>query len=271
MNNSYRFIIPENDQSIDIPIEIKWDFNGHTDSIELYEDEVVEDLVGLPKDFEISKFGHQSYGVFNQTQLQYQFHFFDGLSVDISSSLDSNWVNSYQQAGFSIFELYYQTNSVIKSFFKLDFYDSNNSLTQKNYFTIIISTSSTKKETVTMNPVLATTADIIIPDFILDYIIPQEGFFIYWLRDFEILELDEFYMSVKFFDAKTGNFIRMMTVPQSQLTGNKFLFEQKDFFYRKVKLDYDTFTYQIYNVITNSREGDGTPIKWYEYVNPPKV
>jgi hypothetical protein len=178
---------------------------------------------------------------------------------------------SYQQAGFSILELYYRTRPVTKSFFKIDFYDTTDDLTQKNYFTIILPTDSVKRETVILDPTFSTTADIIIPNFVLDYVFDKEGFFIYWLRDFEILKLSEFYMSIKFFDAKNGNFIRMMTVPQSQLTGMKYLFDQDLYFYRKVNLDYNNFTYKLYDMITGSRVGDGTPLQWYEYVNPPEV
>ncbi len=271
MNNSYRFILSDNNQSIDIPIEIKWDFNGHTDSIEIYEDEVIEEIIGLPKDYEISRFAHDYYGTENQSSIEYQFYFFNGTSVDIPTSVDTDWVMSYQQAGFSIEELYYQTRPVVKSFFKVDFYDSTDNLTQKNYFTIILPTNSVKRETVILNSILGTTADVITPNFVLDYIFDKEGFFIYWLRDKNILNLTEFYMSIKFFDAKNGVFVRMMTTPQSQLTGMRFLFDQELFFYRKVVLDYTNFTYKLYDLISNSRIANGTPFMWYEYVNPPKV
>lgn len=270
MNNNYRFVIQENTQSIDIPIEIKWDFQGHTDSIELYEDEVIEEIVGFPKDYEICRFSHDSYGITNTSFLEYEFYFFNGTSVDVPGSLDSDWVVSYLQAGFSESELYYQTNPVQKSFFKIDFYDTTDDLTQKNYFTTILPVNSNRRETVTINPVLGITADVIKPNFVLDYVFDKEGFFIYWLRDFEILRLTEFYMSVKFFDAKNGVFVRMMTVPQSQLPGLKFLFDQTIFFYRKVTLDYSTFTYQISDILSGSRVGNGIPLRWYEYVNPPE-
>ena len=271
MNNSYRFILSENNQSIDIPIEIKWDFNGHEDSIEIYEDEVLEEIIGLPKDYEIKRFAHDYYGLDEQSALEYQFYFFNGTSVDIPTSVDTDWVMSYQQAGFSIGELYYQTNPVKKSFFKIDFYDSTDDLTQKNYFTIILPLDSFKRETAILNSVLGLTGELIIPNFILDYVLDKEGFFIYWLRDKTILNLTDFYMSIKFFDAKNGVFVRMMTSPQSQLTGMKFLFNQELYFYRKVVLDYDSFTYKIYDIISGSRVGNGTPLTWYEYVNPPKV
>jgi hypothetical protein len=271
VNNSYRFILPENDQSIDIPVEIKWDFQGHTDSIELYEDEVLEEIIGLPKDFEICRFAHDFYGTDRMSQLEYQFYFFNGTSVDIPTSFNTDWVMSYQQAGFSITELYYRTRPVTKSFFKIDFYDTTDDLTQKNYFTIILPTDSVIRESVVLNPTFGTNAEIIVPNFVLDYVFDKEGFFIYWLRDFEILRLSEFYMSVKFFDAKNGAFVRMMTEPQSQLTGMKYLFDQDLYFYRKVNLDYNNFTYKLYDMITGSRVGDGTPLQWYEYVNPPEV
>jgi hypothetical protein len=271
VNNSYRFILPENNQSIDIPIEIKWDFDGHADSIEIYENEVLEEIIGLPKDYEIARFPHDYYGSDEQSEVDYQFYFFNGGSIDIPTSVDSDWIMSYQQAGFSIEELYYQTKPVKKSFFKVDFYDTTDDLTQKNYFTTIIPLDSVKRENVVLNPVLGSIADIIIPNFILDYVSNKEGFFIYWLRDKSILNLTEFYMSVKFFDAKNGVFVRMMTTPQSQLTGLKFLFNQELYFYNKVVLDYTNFTYKIYDVISGNRIGNGTPLKWYEYVNPPKT
>lgn len=271
MNNSYRFILPTNDQSIDIPIEIKWDFYGRTDSIELYEDEVIEELVGLPKDYEIARFSHEQYGTDEQTLLNYQFYFFDGTSVDVPTSVITDWKTSYLQAGFSVEELYYKTNPVAKSFFKIDFYDTTGDTTQKNYFTIILPPDSEIKESAVMNPIIGTVVEFDTPNFVLDFIKNKEGFFIYWLRDLKILNLTEFYMTAKFFDAKNGTFVKMMTAPQSELTGVKFLFQQEMFFYYKVTLDYTNFTYSIFDVISGSRVANGTPLKWYEYVNPPEV
>ena len=146
MNNSYKFILPTNDQSIDIPIEIKWDFYGRTDSIEMYEEEVVEEIVGLPKDYEILRFSHEPYGDEEKTELNYQFFYFDGTSVDVSTSNLTDWKNSYIQAGFSIDELYSRSPTITKSFFKLDFYDTTGNTTQKNYFTIVLATDSNVKE-----------------------------------------------------------------------------------------------------------------------------
>ena len=95
----------------------------------------------------------------------------------------------------------------------------------------------------------------------------KEGYFIYWLKNQEQSEINEFYMSVKFFNAKIGQFVRMTTLPQSNFS-KKFNLERQKYFYRKIILDYSTYEYEVRNVINNNRVGNGTPIKWYEYVNP---
>jgi WD40 repeat protein len=106
----------------------------------------------------------------------------------------------------------------------------------------------------------------------LDYVGDKEGFFIYWLKNTGFLNVRTFYMTAKFFDAKTGIFVKMMNRPQSTLTGiNKLNFPQESYFYYKVVLDYDDYTYKIYDINTgyDVLVGDSSnPIKWYEYINP---
>lgn len=109
--------------------------------------------------------------------------------------------------------------------------------------------------------------DIKLPDFVLDYIGDKEGYFIYWLKNPNYLNIDTLYMGVKFFNAKTGQFIRMVNTPQSQIP-KKFNFDKSKIFYRKVYLDTNNYEYEIKNVETDVREGTTNPINWYEYVNP---
>jgi hypothetical protein len=108
--------------------------------------------------------------------------------------------------------------------------------------------------------------NIRIPSYKLDFVGDKEGFFLYWLRNRKFINLDTFYMTAKFFDGKLGVYVKMMTEPQSELP-LKFTFEGSKYFYRKVVLDYNTKEYKIYNDL-DVRIGDGSPIKWYEYVNP---
>lgn len=267
--NKYKITLPTLDKQLDIPIEIKWDFSERDQAIDTYQKKVVEDVVGLPVDFELSRFAHNDYfsTITNGflSKINYEFYFFD--SGQTVSNITS-WSNSYIQLGFTNNEIYSYVKPFTKSFFKLDFYDTRSEISQKNYFTIILPVQQGEFETVTISSFL-TNVEIRKPKFGLDYIGDKEGFFIYWLRDKGYIDLDEFYMSAKFFNARTGNFIRMMNRPQSSLSGNYYTFNNEDYFYYKVELNYDNKTYEVKSTQTNNKVGDDiNPILWYEYVNP---
>jgi hypothetical protein len=271
--NKYKILLPTNDQHIDIPIEIKWDFTGRDESIDEYQEKMVNEIVGPANDFEIDQFSHNGYGGYHEldaisTSINYQFNFFDGNPIDVTASTISNWVSSYLVEGFTSNEVYYYTNPFTKSFFKLDFYDTTDLKTQKNYFTIILPVQQGFTELASISQILP-DVNIKIPTFRLDYIGDKEGFFIYWLRKREYIDLTTFYMSAKFFDARLGVYVKMTNVPQSSIP-NAFNFNNDDYFYYQVNLDYTTKTYEVYstdNLVL--RVGtDNLPIKWYEYVNP---
>lgn len=106
------------------------------------------------------------------------------------------------------------------------------------------------------------------PNFILDYLGDKEGYFIYWLKNPNYINIDTFYMSAKFFNAKTGQFIRMMNKRQNTIN-SRFNFNKGENFYYKVLLDYDNYEYEIRNTETDQRVGtDIYEINWYEYINP---
>jgi hypothetical protein len=271
VNNKYKFTVPGTNQSITIPIEMQWDFLGRDDSIDVYQEDVLKIVAGLPEDFEVIRFAHDTYGLSGKTILNYQFYFYSGVPANVTASTISDWTNSYLSEGFTIDDLYYKTKPFKKSFFKLDFYDTTDSVNQVNCFTIILPSYNGTFVPTNISPTLI-NVNLNKPEFLLDYITSpglkttKDGFFIYWLKSKTFIDLDTFYMSVKFFDAKQGVYVRMMTSPQSSLP-NKFVFDNDNYFYLKVKLDYNTKTYEIYDSL-NVRIGIGTPIKWYEYVNP---
>lgn len=277
MNNSFKIVKPTNDKYINIPVEINFDFFGRDDSIEIYENDVVLDLIGIPNDFEICKFSHKPYptGDTEQTRIQYTFHFFSGNPVSVPSSTPSNWVSSYldstpvPSSGFLPTQIYYFQKPFTRSFFKLDFYDSNVASTQTNYFTVILPVQQGLTQSVSISP-LTPNVDIKTPNMILDFVGDKEGFFFYWLRKRNYLNITTFYMTAKFFDARIGEFVRMMTVPQVTLP-DRYRFDNSQYFYYKVVLNYSTKTYEFFNVDdTNNqlRIGDGNSLNWYEYVNP---
>jgi len=61
----------------------------------------------------------------------------------------------------------------------------------------------------------------------------------------------------------------MTNTRQDLITPNKFQFNNADYFYYKVELDYSDKTYEVFSTSTQLRVGDSvSPIIWYEYVNP---
>ncbi len=271
-NNRYYITLPTVDQEINIPIEITEDFLGRTDSIELYEDEVLGEVVGIATDFEIGRYAHNQYSPQNtETSINYEFHFYNsgGTSVSATTPADINlWVQSYVAEGFTPRELYYFAKPFSNSFYKLDFYDINDEKSQTNYFTVIIPTQQGFTSATTISPYIP-PVNVKIPKFKLDFVGDKEGFFLYWLDVPEFLTINTFYMSVKFFDAKIGVFVRMMNEPQCNLP-NKFEFNSGIYFYNKVVLDFENQTYEIYDGRNhNNRVGTtSNPMKWYEYINP---
>ena len=277
-NNKYTFTLPKGDDKyINIPIEIKWDLIGQDDAIEKYQEDVVEEIVGFPGDFEILRFAHDSYDNGAKTDIKYDFHFFGDVNGNVPvnpsnlvqqfTTNSTFWYKSYVPEGFLTTEIYYYVKPFTKSFFKLDFYDTKDTISQTNYFTVIIPVQQGFTVSGTVSSLLP-DVQIKIPSFKLDYVGDKEGFFLYWLRDKDFYNgLNTFYMTAKFFDARLGIFVKMMNTPQkSPLVGSPFTFNPEDFFYYKVILDYNTKTYQIFD--KTNRVGTTSSIKWYEYINP---
>lgn len=275
-NNSYKFTLPKGDDKyINIPIEIKWDFIGQDDAVEEYQQNVIEDIIGFPGDFEVLRFAHAPYDNETKTDIKYDFHFFsvnggvpNNPSLQVLTSTPSSWVTSYIPEGFTTIDIYYYVKPFTKSFFKLDFYDSKDTITQTNYFTVILPVQqgfTVTGITSSYKPIV----DIKIPSFKLDYVGDKEGFFLYWLRNRKFLDISKFYMTAKFFDARLGVFVKMTNTPQS-LIPSKFTFNPEDYFYYEVRLNYTEKIYEIWDTSNgnNNRVGTTSSIKWYEYINP---
>jgi hypothetical protein len=273
-NNILRFTLSQNEKFINIPIELNFDLTGREDAIDRFEKETIEKVINPINDFETTRYMHAPWDNNpNKTEIYYDFNFFDSTqSINSSSSWDDDYVN----AGFTDDELYFFSNSFKGSFFKLDLYDSVIDEDKKALLSVIIPTQQgLKRQGFIGSSVNPTVVDVKKPNFILDYVgADKEGFFIYWLKEPNLLSNTEFYMSAKFFNGKTGKFIRMINKPQSDptFTSNKFNFNKSLLFYYKLILDYNDYEYKVYleDILGNlTRVGDSTtPIKWYEYVNP---
>ena len=268
--NKYKIVLPPNDKQIDIPIELKWDFGGKTDSVEEYEKTVFEEVIGKAADFEVVRFSHAIYNLLGpiKTSMNYEFKFYSGLPQNISASTVNNYSMSYLALGFTPSEVYYYSKPFTNSFFKLDFYDTPNPTTQRIYFTIILPVQQGLTQNVSISQSLP-NVNIKRPKMRLDSLGDKEGFFIYWLRKQDFLDISTFYMSAKFFDGRNGNFITMTNVNQNSIP-NPYNFDGSDYFYYVVDLDYNDKTYRVFRPNNNiQRVGrENFPVVWYQYVNP---
>ena len=246
-SDSFRIRLNPNTQQINIPIELQWDNAGRGEAVSEYEAEIVRQVINPVDDFETSRFAHKPWDVpQTRTDIHYQFFFNSGNTVVTATTNCSDWITDYEAEGFTDAEIFYFSNAFAGSFFKLDFYDSPNSENQRLFFTVILPTQQGLTETGRIGNVNSyDEVQVKKPTFVLDYIGDKEGFFLYWLKNRSYLNIDTFYFSAKFFNGKTGQFVKMMNECQGDIP-NKFNFNPSEKFYYKCVLDYDTYEYQIY-------------------------
>jgi hypothetical protein len=268
--NKIKIVKTDLDQFVNVPINMQWDFMGNDDSIDTYQEEVLEQVIGPAADFEVARFSHKPFQ--NQdTAINYEFFFYDD-TQPITANTVGNWDMTYLNNGFTAAEIYYYSKPFTKSFFKLDFYDTTDEKNQQIYLSIILPVQQGLTEAVdlsTANPPIVPPVNIKKPKMVLDYLGDKEGFFVYWLRSRDFIDINTFYVTAKFFDARLGVFKQMTNTKQDLIVPSKFTFDNGEYFYYRVDLDYTNKTYEVFSTSTNTRVGDtNTPIKWYEYVNP---
>jgi len=267
--NASRVKIVKDDTNkyLNIPVNMQWDFMGRDDSISEYEAKAIKEVTGVAADFEVARFSHNIFQN-DDTAINYQFNFYDD-TLPITGNTIGSWGSSYLNEGFSVQELYYFSKPFTKSFFKLDFYDTPDESTQQIYLSVILPIQQGLTQTAVINSLIP-PVEIKKPTMILDSIgADKEGFYIYWLRSRDFIDISQFYMTAKFFNARLGIFKQMTNTRQDLITPNKFQFNNADYFYYKVNLDYDNKTYEVFSTSTQLRVGDSaSPIIWYEYVNP---
>ena len=88
-------------KQLDIPIEIKWDFYGQEDSIDKWQEQTIEEIIGKPKDFELARFQNKIYPNGYETQVIYNFNFYSGSTSQTNTASESKWGLSYNPQGFT--------------------------------------------------------------------------------------------------------------------------------------------------------------------------
>jgi len=267
--NASRIKIVKDDTNkyLNIPINMQWDFMGRDDSISEYEVKAIKEVTGVAADFEVARFSQKVFPNLD-TAIFYQFNFYND-AFPITANTIGSWSSTYLNEGFSVQDVYYYSKPFTKSFFKLDFYDTPDESNQQIYLSIILPIQQGLTQPATINP-QQPPVEIKKPTMILDSIgADKEGYYIYWLRNRDFIDISKFYMTAKFFNARLGIFKQMTNTRQDLITPNKFQFNNADYFYYKVELDYSDKTYEVFSTSTQLRVGDSvSPIIWYEYVNP---
>ena len=290
--NKFKIVPDGTNKNLNVKLYSEWDLEDRDDAIDEYKNTVVEEVVGKPVDYEIGRFE------FKFGNIEYKFYFNNKnlKNAPFTGNAYTSYPNyvdiAYQPTSvFTVPEIYYNGTAFKNSFFKLDFYDSSDPGTQSIQFTIIIPTHQGETQNVTYE-----FRNYIIkrPWFKLNKLTDKEGYYLYWIKNKNVFNIDTFYMSAKFFDAKTGKFLTFLTSKQSVLgisTPNKFTFTNNlnKFSYYKVKLDYNDFTYLVgglYETFTNVPSPSTTdgvitynntntnlfgtsnnPVVWYEYLD----
>ena len=198
-----------------------------------------------------------------------------------------NWYG-YDFQNFTPEETYKSNKSFTKSFFKLDLYNSRDRKQQKLFISIIISPINGIK---ILRPTLSVQCPSDVtdgryncrpegeqfcptPNFELDPVNNNEGYFIYWLKEKTLIDLSVFYMSCKFYNGKTGEVTQMINTPQSIInlqTNKPYSISKEDYYYYRVVLNQDRFNYTIFKTSDGTRVGEDAtnPIRFYQYFNAP--
>jgi len=187
----------------------------------------------------------------------------------------------YDAAGFSAEEAYRNEKSFVKSFFKLDLYDSPIRNNQKLYISIILNPINSEKiyrPTLNNSCPADALADgrwnckpygdrwVPTPHFNLDPFGNNDGYYIYWLKDDKFLDINDFYMSAKFYNGKTGVITSFINQSQNTLP-NPFNFTPENFSYYKITLDRINYTYTMFDSSNNRAGIPSNPIIFWQYIN----
>lgn len=165
--------LPSNAKVISVPIKIEFNPMDYSDLLNTLIKEEQEKNINLIEDRETIKF--------NNDNLTLEFNFYDG----------SGFTTNYLNAGFTNEEIQNKRNAFTKSFFRLDFFDSNIEQEQNLIFSEFLS-----------------LRDSVQPVFPLNRL--------YWFKNDNVF-LDggnrQVYFSVRFFNAKNGTISRFLNGP----------------------------------------------------------
>ena len=298
------------DKSITIPIGQTFDEVGNEQLVRTWEEVELQDNINVIQDYETTRYAFANN--ISANTISYAFEFWDATT--------SAYVDNFNVLGFLDRDLAKPKKAFTRSFFKFDFYDSPLRKEQKIMFTNILPLNNCMKELKSVivaedpteyfaqlaaDPLGTPKYGVYQPICLLGPLHGRsENYYIQWLKDRELTEINTFYMSCKFYNAKTGKVTNMINESPtlSQITNGEVL-SYPEWFYYQVKLvistsNSSTIVPKYRYVVTKFNEAimalggggavgnglpgmtppdavpgtllvpNGVPIKFYEYVNP---
>lgn len=235
------------DKKVTVPLGQIFDEAGREKLIETWEEVKIQDAVNPINDYETTRYYHNN--ALNQGNTFYNFEFWD--------EDNSQYEDSFNPLGYLDKELAKNKKSFIKSFFKLDFYDTPIRKEQKLMFSMIMPANNCRKEkyvpiSKTEDPIEYFTQEskgiypiqyqIYTPEVqVGPFSGKNENYYIHWLKDRELYTGDTFYMACNFFNAKTGKSIRMVNrdYTQGAAPQPEGLYDPIEWYYYQVVLSID--------------------------------
>jgi hypothetical protein len=304
------------DKSVTISIGQTFDEVGNEQLVRTWEEVELQDNINVIQDYETTRYAYKNivtnpYGGANT--ISYEFNFWD--SANSEYPLQPN----FNVLGFLNKDLAKPKKAFTRSFMKFDFYDSPLRKEQKIMFTNILPLNNCMRIETPVdeledpieyfsqlaNNITNPTYGVFKPLCVLGPLHGRsENYYIQWLKDRELTEINEFYMSCKFYNAKNGKVSNMINAePTLNQINNGEVLSYPEWFYYKVKLYINTsnasttdpkyryvvtqFNEAIMAMGSGNPAGTGLPggtpsgampgtlqvpnaqpIRFYEYVNP---
>lgn len=252
---------------LSITLNTEQDFKldlGWQDNMDQFEEEVIDQILNLPENYETIRYIHKSYTSINnvnQHDIWYYFYFLNSGST-YTNGLD------YTLTGLTTRENSKQLRQSSKSFFRLDFYKTPNDETPNRTNRKLVfnkNISIPMGERYFYNPI---QDYIFVPVFTGNNYRNSENMYFYWFQTDSVLSdsnlsSDVFWMTARYYNGKDGSIVDFTN---TGLTMTQETIEERDFYY-KVVIDRTDYSYQVYNYngTTGSIVGKtGTPINFYE-------
>jgi len=273
-----KILAKNNDQSIIIPSNqmFKTDL-GWTDSAEQMEKEILYEIINPTENYETVRYIHSPYNqtsttsgtTFQQTDIWYSFYFLNN---------SGNYSQNYENVGISFEENSKMLKQATESFFRLEFYKTNNdtspNLTNRRLvFAKNLSLPLGERVFYTGIPTGSTIPlndYVYVPVFTGSNYKNTENMYFFWFTDDSpFIETNitgnTFYMTAKYYNAKDGSVIDFVNKSKNVNASTSYV-EEEDVYYKVIidRSDYSYIVY-LYNGSIGSRVGlVNTPINFYE-------